>query len=167
MGRARSRVVRRADEGSLRVLWLTITLSVTAAAFSQGLFPAAAFPVDPMVRDVLALFLLCGGLILRWVAIAILGRFFTVDVAIHENHAVVEDGPYRYVRHPSYTGVLIAFLGLGVYFGNYVGLLVIIIPITLAFLRRIRTEEAALTQALGPAYADYCGRTARLIPGLY
>jgi protein-S-isoprenylcysteine O-methyltransferase len=166
-GRSKARVVRRADDGSLGFLWLTITLSVTAAAWSGKLVPFATVPWSPRARDLLALVLLGGGLVLRWVSIAVLGRFFTVDVAIHEDHAVVESGPYRYLRHPSYTGILIAFAGLGVYFGNWVGLLAIVVPITLAFLRRIRTEEEALIQSLGPAYADYCARTARLIPGLY
>jgi protein-S-isoprenylcysteine O-methyltransferase len=166
-GRAKARVVRRADEGSLWFLWLTITMSVTIAAWSGRLVPFAAFPWGPGARDLLALLLLGGGLVLRWVSIAVLGRFFTVDVAIHEDHAVVESGPYRYVRHPSYTGILIAFAGLGVYFGNWAGLLAVVIPITLAFLHRIRTEEAALVQGLGPAYISYCARTARLIPGLY
>lgn len=166
-GRAKARVVRRADEGSLRFLWLSIAASVTLAAFSPVLVPAAAFTMGGTARDLLALLLLGGGLALRWVSIVILGRFFTVDVAIHEGHAVVESGPYRYVRHPSYTGILVAFTGLGVYFSNWVGLLVIVIPIGLAFRRRIRTEEAALVQDLGPAYVRYCARTARLIPGLY
>ena len=56
--------------------------------------------------------LFVAGLILRWWAIIILGRFFTVDVTIEKDHELVERGPFRIVRHPSYTGVLLAFVGL-------------------------------------------------------
>lgn len=167
MGRAKTRVVRRADEGSLRSLWITIAASVTLGMVYASNSRAGAFAMAPMVRDLLAAVLLAGGLLLRWTAIRILGRFFTVDVAIHEGHSVVDTGPYRYVRHPSYTGLLVAFLGLGIYCGNWVSVGMIFVPITLAFIGRIRTEEAALTRALGSGYSDYCGRTARLIPGIY
>lgn len=165
--RAKSTVLRRADDGSLSVLWITIMISVGLAMFSSGLFGWAAFPVSGVVRDILALLLVVFGLSLRWASIMILGRFFTVDVAIHKGQTVVERGPYRYVRHPSYTGILIAFLGVGVYCGNWVSLLVVIVPITLAFLRRIRTEELALLRDLGSSYSAYRSRTTRLIPGLY
>ncbi len=165
--RAKSSVARHADEGSLTILWITIAISVGIAMFSAGLSPWAAFPGSAIVRDSLALLLLGLGLSLRWVSIVVLGRFFTVDVAIHRGHTVVERGPYRYVRHPSYTGILIAFLGVGVYCGNWVSLLVVIVPITLAFLRRIKTEELALLRDLGSEYARYRSRTARLIPGVY
>ena len=56
--------------------------------------------------------LFVAGLILRWWAIITLGRFFTVDVTIEKDHELVERGPFRIVRHPSYTGVLLAFVGL-------------------------------------------------------
>jgi protein-S-isoprenylcysteine O-methyltransferase Ste14 len=165
--RAKSSIARHADDGSLTILWTTIAFSVGLAMFSAGLFGWAALPVSPVVRDTLVLVLLGLGLPLRWASIVILGRFFTVDVAIHQGHTVVERGPYRYVRHPSYTGILIAFLGVGVYCGNWVSLLIVIVPITLAFSRRIRTEELALLRDLGSEYARYRSRTAKLIPGVF
>jgi protein-S-isoprenylcysteine O-methyltransferase len=79
---------------------------------------------------------------------------------------VIAAGPYRYVRHPSYAGLLLAFLGLGVFFGNWLSLGVLMIPITLAVIHRIRLEESMLVSALGPAYNAYCARTKRLIPGV-
>lgn len=165
--RAKSTVVRRADEGSLALLWLTISFSVAAGMFCTGLFPFAAFPFSHLVRDALALFLLFAGLALRWVSILTLGRFFTVDVAIHQGHAVVDRGPYRYVRHPSYTGILIAFLGVGAYCGNFVSVIAVIVPITMAFLQRIKTEEVALLRDLGTEYAKYRQKTSKLVPGVY
>jgi len=116
---------------------------------------------------ILGVALVVAGLLLRWYAIAYLGRFFTVDVAVVADQKVVESGPYRLIRHPSYAGALVAFLGLGICSENYGALLVLVLPVTAAFLRRIAIEEAALGEALGNAYAAYASRTRRLIPWIY
>jgi protein-S-isoprenylcysteine O-methyltransferase len=113
------------------------------------------------------LVLFVAGLILRWWAIIILGRFFTVDVTIEKDHELVERGPFRVVRHPSYTGVLLAFVGLGLSLGNWAALLVILMPIGAAFIHRMNVEEDALSRALGPRYTEYVKRTKRLMPFVY
>ena len=107
------------------------------------------------------------GLALRWWAIVHLGRYFTVNVSIAIDHKVVDSGPYRLLRHPSYTGALVAFLGLGICSGNYGSLLAFTVPVALVFLRRIAIEEAALTAALAGDYTAYAARTKRLIPWIY
>ena len=80
---------------------------------------------------------------------------------------MVEQGPFRIVRHPSYSGVLVAFVGLGLSMGNWAALLVILIPIGAAFIYRMNVEEAALSHSLGPRYAEYMKRTKRLVPFIY
>jgi protein-S-isoprenylcysteine O-methyltransferase len=90
-----------------------------------------------------------------------------VNVAIHSRHEVVDTGPYRRVRHPSYAGALLAFLGLALCLGNWVSLAVVMIPVTWAFARRIAIEEHALANALGSPYTNYMRRTKRLAPYLY
>ena len=107
------------------------------------------------------------GLLLRWWAIITLGRFFTVDVTIEKDHELVERGPFRVVRHPSYTGVLLAFVGLALTLGNWAALLVILLPISVAFIHRMNVEENALSGALGSQYTDYIRRTKRLVPFVY
>jgi len=107
------------------------------------------------------------GLLLRWTAIFTLGRFFAADVAIHEGQLVVSAGPYRHVRHPSYTGLMLAFLGLGVFFDSWLSVAGLMIPITLAVMHRIRHEESVLVGALGPAYSTSCARTKQLIPWVW
>jgi len=107
------------------------------------------------------------GLLLRWTAILTLGRFFTADVAIHEGQRVVSAGPYRNVRHPSCTGLMLAFLGLGVFFDSWLSVAGLMIPITVAVMHRIRHEESVLVGALGPAYSTYCARTKQLIPWVW
>jgi protein-S-isoprenylcysteine O-methyltransferase len=90
-----------------------------------------------------------------------------VDVTIEKDHALVERGPFRIVRHPSYTGVLLAFVGLALSLRNGAALLVILIPIGAAFVHRMNVEEDALSRALGPRYAKYMERTKRLVPFIY
>ena len=153
------------DRGSLRVLWIVIVLSVALAVVCSAYRPTR-FHFPAATRDSIALALIVGGLVLRWTSIMILGRLFTVNVAIQSGHTLVETGPYRYIRHPSYTGLLLAFVGLGVSFGSWLSIGVLVVPITLALLRRIDVEEAALRRGLGEAYTDYCTRTKRLIPGV-
>jgi protein-S-isoprenylcysteine O-methyltransferase len=107
------------------------------------------------------------GLLLRWWAIITLGRFFTVDVTIEKDHEVVERGPFRWVRHPSYTGVLLAFVGVALSLRNWGALVLILVPIFVAFVHRMNVEEEALSRALGERYAEYMTRTKRLIPLVY
>ncbi len=163
--RADSQSAKREDRGSMRLLWLAIALSVTSAVGSQWVVSARVPFPSGLVR-VLAFSLLLGGLVIRWASIVTLGRLFTVDVAIQQGHTLVQLGLYRFVRHPSYSGLLLAFLGLGLFFANWLSLLVLMVPITLAVINRIAKEERALLVALGPSYAAYCARTKRLFPGL-
>lgn len=158
--------VAHADGHSLRVLWMTILASVVVAVFAPALVPAAHSQLLENIYPLgLVLFVL--GLALRWWAIVHLGRFFTVDVAIAADHRVVDSGPYRWLRHPSYTGAIVAFLGYGLCMCNWVSLLAVAVPVTLAFVHRIAVEEAALHRALGEAYGQYAARTRRLLPFVY
>jgi protein-S-isoprenylcysteine O-methyltransferase len=154
-----------ADDSSLKVLWVTIMLAVTAGMLAASRVPGAAIPGRAVFWTGCVLFGL--GLALRWYAIVYLGRFFTVNVAIHSGHEVIETGPYRLIRHPSYAGALLAFLGLALCLANWCSLVLIIVPILWAFGRRITVEEAALASALGAPYLQYMGRTKRLVPFIY
>jgi protein-S-isoprenylcysteine O-methyltransferase Ste14 len=112
------------------------------------------------------LLILCG-LIVRWIAIATLKQHFTVDVAIGKDHRIIKTGLYRFIRHPAYAGTLLSFLGVGIYFSNYLSLAVIFVPICAAFMYRIEVEEKALADAFGEEYRSYQAATKRLVPGLY
>ncbi len=95
-----------------------------------------------------------------------LGRHFTVDVAIRRDHKLLERGLYRFVRHPSYSKLLLAFLGLGVAYASRLSLAFLMAPIAWAVIRRIAREEQVLHAARDPAYAAYCARIKKLVPGL-
>ena len=164
--RSRSKTGTKQDRSTLGIIWLVIAVSIMSGVFVAQNFQAAALPHGRMFATA-GVVLFVAGLILRWWAIITLGRFFTVDVTIEKDHELVERGPFRIVRHPSYTGVLLAFVGLGLSFRNWAALLVILIPIGAAFIRRMNVEEDALSRALGPRYAEYMKRTKRLVPFIY
>jgi protein-S-isoprenylcysteine O-methyltransferase Ste14 len=107
------------------------------------------------------------GLALRIWAIAILGRSFRMTVEVDAGQSVVVRGPYRWVRHPSYTGVLLIAAGLGLAGGTWPGLVLCLVLPAVAMLLRIRVEEAALTRVIGDPYRAYQSRTKRLVPGLW
>jgi protein-S-isoprenylcysteine O-methyltransferase len=164
--RANAEGARGRDQGSLRLLWIVISISIFLSFNIAYAFPAAHMGAAPALCY-LGVVLFLAGLVLRWYSIIHLGRFFTVNVAIAADHRLIDTGPYRFVRHPSYTGALLAFLGLGLCLDNWASLVVMIIPVVLVFLRRMQVEEAALLQGLGEPYRSYMSRTKRLIPSIY
>ena len=164
--RSRSGTGAKQDRSTLRVLWLVIMASVAAGVFVAGCWPAAALP-DGRMLALITIVLFVAGLVLRWWAIITLGRFVTVDVTIETDHDLVERGPFRVVRHPSYTGVLLAFVGFALSLRSWAALLVILVPIGAAFIHRMNVEEEALSRALGRRYTDYMRRTKRLVPLVY
>jgi protein-S-isoprenylcysteine O-methyltransferase Ste14 len=95
---------------------------------------------------------------------AMLGRFFSGTVGTQEGQFVVENGPYKYVRHPSYTGALLILIGLGLAVQSWGAVLVLILLFSLAYGYRIHREEKALISELGEEYIEYKKRTKRLIP---
>jgi protein-S-isoprenylcysteine O-methyltransferase len=103
------------------------------------------------------------GLILRIWAVVILGRWFTWNVTVQPEQVLVTEGPYRVIRHPSYMGAWLVFVGSCVLLRSYVAALVASILLLLAFLRRIRHEES-LMLATFPEYKAYKETTGSLIP---
>ena len=140
----------------------------TTAALGIGLafgFPDAAIKSGRTAVFVAGLVLMLGGMALRWYAVGVLGTSFTVDVATRPGQAVVESGPYRWIRHPSYTGGLLTLLGVLVCCCNLASLVALVFALG-GYSYRIRIEEEALANDLGAPYRDYMRRTKRLIPFL-
>jgi protein-S-isoprenylcysteine O-methyltransferase len=164
--RARGVKAERRDRGSLLLVVAAITAGILAA---QRLRDGAVAPIVLATQSRLniALAFLVAGMIMRWWSILTLGRYFTVDVAIQHSHEVVQGGPYRWLRHPSYTGALIAFAGVGLAFGDWLAMIALLVPVIAAIMYRVRVEERTLVGALGANYAEYSARTKRLIPGIY
>jgi protein-S-isoprenylcysteine O-methyltransferase len=165
--RAGSGKSQLADRGSLALLWTVIAVSVMAAYSLGGALPALDFGALRPVARALGIPLFAAGLAIRWYAIIYLGRFFTVNVAIAADHRLIDQGPYRYIRHPSYAGAMAAFLGLGLCIGNWASVALLAAPIFAVFVWRMHVEEAALLHGLGEPYRHYMRHTKRLIPKIY
>jgi protein-S-isoprenylcysteine O-methyltransferase len=153
------------DRGFRSRALVVFLLSNIVAIPCLRFFPVVSF--GTYLTSCVGVALLSFGLLLRWWSIIHLGRFFTVDVLIAADHRVVDSGPYRLIRHPSYAGVLLIITGVALCFGNFVSALVLIVPNVALLMRRMRIEETALSQGLGEPYRAYMSRTKRLIPGIY
>jgi protein-S-isoprenylcysteine O-methyltransferase Ste14 len=152
------------DKNSLRMLWLVIGSSMTLGVFAALVF----FPkVQFISLGWIPLVVVGAGFLLRWIAIFQLREAFTVDVAISKTHQLKQDGLYRLVRHPSYTGLLLIFLGISLLLHNWTSMFLVNVPVIIALLYRIRIEEEALCEAFGQLYREYMQKTKRLIPFLY
>lgn len=157
----------RRDRGSHFVLVASIVAGVAAAFACTSAVPRAGFG---SVRDALfwaGIVLMFAGVGFRWYAIRVLGRFFSRDVATRADQTVVDKGPYRLVRHPSYSGGLLTVLGLGLALGNWVSLLVLLAASLVGYAYRVHVEERALCDALGAPYREYMKRTRRFVPYLW
>jgi protein-S-isoprenylcysteine O-methyltransferase Ste14 len=111
--------------------------------------------------------LMFAGMALRLYSMTVLGRYFTFQVAVHTDQPVIEAGPYRYIRHPSYTGALITLAGLGLALGNWVGLVALLFFMSVGYADRLPIEESALVASIGKPYEEYMRRTHRLVPYVY
>ena len=155
----------RRDRGSLMFLWALLGATIYGAAQLRFLKIGGMPERNTLFWVGLALILI--GILIRATAILTLRRFFTVSVTIQESHELIDRGIYSVVRHPSYSGSLVSFLGLGFAFGNWLSLGLVLIGALIGFAYRIRVEEAALTDHFGDRYRTYAARTKRLIPGIY
>jgi len=115
----------------------------------------------------IGLSLLIIGILIRGNAIRGLGKYFTGIVQIKDDHILIRTGPYKYVRHPAYTGALLAHLGLGLSFSNWFALGFSTIPFMAVAIYRMQVEERALQEAFGSEYVAYSQTSKRLIPGIY
>ncbi|WP_226011074.1 methyltransferase family protein [Halomicrobium salinisoli] len=155
----------RIDRGSFRVLWAATTGGTAVAV----LFPFAGVGQvgAPVLSFWLGIALMLGGFLFRMYAMLTLGRLFSHRVAVKDDHEVIVRGPYRWVRHPSYTGAIVTYLGIGVVTGNWVSVCAVLAGALAGYGHRIRIEERALRAELD-GYEAYAERTPyRLVPGIW
>jgi len=159
--RRRGRATRvKKDRGSGALIIFTVLVSIILA-LSLGYAGVGPLPDWVFYPGI---FLMLLGVFLRQWAIAVLGRFFSLTVRVAEDHRVIDKGPYRLVRHPSYSGVLITFIGLSLAVQSLGALLVLLSVFVVSYGYRMRVEEKALLAELGEDYSNYMKRTKRLIP---
>lgn len=140
--------------GSARVLTMLIAVFVPSMWHSIGPWTAAA------------LLVFVAGIALRLFAIRTLGRFYSHQVRTLDEHAVVGSGPYRWIRHPSYTGMVLAHLGFILFFCSAASVLAFSLLLVPSIVLRIVVEEQALMSRVS-GYADYARERKRLVPLLW
>ncbi len=153
------------DRGSLVAVVAGLAAGGAAAGWLSAKAPAWEIP-GSWFLFVLALCLMWTGIALRQWAVWVLGRFFTVVVRVADDQHVVDRGPFAWVRHPSYTGLVLTLAGVGISIGNWLSLVALVVLSTTGLLVRIRVEEEALMSTL-PGYPEYARGRARLVPGLW
>jgi protein-S-isoprenylcysteine O-methyltransferase Ste14 len=161
----RSRGDLRQDRWSGPVLLGGVLIAVLVGARLAARVPGATITTGQPVVFTLGVTMALAGVAFRQYAVATLGRFFTTRVMTQPGQTVVESGPYRYLRHPSYSGMLLTILGVLLCSTNWLSLACFVLALP-GVAYRIKVEEGALIRALGGPYRDYMRRTPRLVPFL-
>ena len=155
------------DAGSLQfILWVTgfaLIASFPIAFWRQTQLPPGSQPAVFWV----GLLMLVGGSLLRRHCWRMLGKQFTGDVKATATQQIIERGAYGWVRHPSYTGAILMFSGIGLALGSWASFSILLASSIVVYSYRIVVEERALLAALGEPYRAYMHRHKRLIPFLY
>ena len=107
------------------------------------------------------------GLALRVWAARVLGRLYTRTLRTIEQQRIVQSGPYHMIRHPGYLGTMLMWIGAGLAVLNWIALAVIVVITVSAYIYRVQTEEAMLTQAFDEEFITYRAKTWKLIPFIY
>ena len=167
---ATGRRARARSEADRRTYWViqaaqlgALAVAVTAPRWASGLNIHTA----TAALAAIGLVMMISATALRVWSVLTLGRFFDRSVTVQGDHRVGTSGPYRWVRHPSYTAVLVAFFGFGVGQANWLsGAVTLVVP-TVAYIRRMSVEERELCEELGDDYRDFIATRKRLVPGVY
>jgi protein-S-isoprenylcysteine O-methyltransferase len=155
------------DRSTRWILVLASRIGFLAALAIAALAPGLRVYADNWWTLGLGVAIVFVGVVLRAWAIVTLGRHFRREVTIEPGQRLVRRGPYRVLRHPSYTGLLLAITGFGLAVGSWVGAAVGLLILFLGTVPRIRVEERALAEAFGAEYEDYARSTARLVPHVW
>ena len=160
-----ARTRTEARDPSWAWMWVGALAGLALAFVASG--AGARLPGPRWLPLAVGLALLVGGAVFRYWSVRTLGRFFKVTVGVADDQRVVDEGPYGVVRHPSYTGMLVVYLGIGAALDSWISVAGAFVPLLLAILNRIRHEERVLRRDLGQPYEAYARRTRALVPGLW
>ena len=162
-GNSREQATKIGGGGRRLAAWPFLIAASAMMYLSPHLFPAAAIRPAAVAFGI-GLAITLTGLVLRGWAVKTLGEYFTSHVAVSAGQPVVTAGPYRLLRHPSYTGLLMVMAGIGLASANWIGFAAMaLLPLT-GILWRIHAEEQALLAALGAPDRAYAAQHKRLVP---
>jgi protein-S-isoprenylcysteine O-methyltransferase len=162
--RTSRRSVERRDGGSFWVLHVGIAVGCVLAFTLCRYRPFGITTRLGLWAPYAGAALVLTGLGLRWWAVRTLGPLFTRDVRVEERQQVVDAGPFRWMRHPSYTGLVLELAGLGLAVRSSLSFVLIVALAITTVLYRVRIEERALVDSLGDEYVRYARRVRRFVP---
>ncbi|MEW5821315.1 MAG: isoprenylcysteine carboxylmethyltransferase family protein [Cyanobacteriota bacterium] len=155
----------RDNNTEIQIIWsVYIILLLTICEATYLRFPESVYWNIFTTVSLIAIIL---GLVLRSWAIYTLGKFFTMNLSIQNNHRIICTGPYKYLRHPSYLGAFFVYIGIPIFLHSWFSLLVAAVILPMAWFRRIHYEEKMLIEEFGEEYLSYCKSVKRIIPGLW
>jgi protein-S-isoprenylcysteine O-methyltransferase Ste14 len=163
LGNGRQEATKVGGAGRRFTAWPFLTAASAVLYLAPPLVPAAAIR-PAAVAFAIGFVILLAGLVLRGWSIKTLGAYFTASVKVSTDQPVITAGPYRMLRHPSYTGLLLIVTGIGLASANWVGLAGMALLTLAGLLWRIHAEERALLTTLGDPYRAYAARHKRLVP---
>jgi protein-S-isoprenylcysteine O-methyltransferase Ste14 len=152
------------DRGTYPVIALGIAASMS---FTLIVFLYGIGGYLPVWTTVVGLGVAAVGLGIRAWALRTLGRFFTMPITIAVDHRLIQNGPYRWLRHPAYTGGFLTAIGVPLTLGSWVGAVGTVVFCIGVYAHRIQIEEGVLRARFGKEYLEYSARTSRLLPGVY
>jgi len=155
-----------------RVSFLLVLLTEVGLIVTIGVASFLSYDMREDNYDILlgriqyiGLFVMLIGIIFRQWAIKLLGKNFTTSVHLKENKGLMNKGIYRYIRHPSYTGMLLTLIGLPLAVGAWFAAIIVTIVALIAYTLRIKEEERMLIKKFGKEYIEYKKHTWRFFPG--
>lgn len=154
------------DRGSYHLVGVAVAAGAVATALATAKVPTAAMGGQPAPL-ICGFFVAWAGIALRWWSFHTLGSYFTFRVQTSADQPVITAGPYRVLRHPGYSGMELALLGIALMYGNWIGLAAMAILPMLGLVNRIRVEENALENDLGDSYRQFAATRKRMIPGIW
>lgn len=148
--------------------WLPLVIAIALIGpgdwFGSSWLHARMYPASAAIAVLGALLTLLGVAFACW-ARYVLGRNWSSVVQVKQDHELIQSGPYRWVRHPIYTGLLLAFFGTAMAIGEWRGAICVAI-VAVSFWFKLKLEERWMRENFGVAYESYMQRTKALIPGL-
>lgn len=156
----------KASWGSEVLFRVIVAIGALVAGVLSGVAQSATIRPTAVAAWV-GLVLFWGGISLRLWSFQTLGRYFTLTIQTSSDQPVIANGPYQLIRHPSYAGLLLVIVAVGLFIGNWWSLVCLSVAMAGALVFRIRVEERALMQNLGDGYRDYAATHKRLVPFIW
>jgi protein-S-isoprenylcysteine O-methyltransferase Ste14 len=159
------KIVSKGDKGSLRILLICISIgyllsfAVAATKFGRIYYWNYLFVIGLIISAM--------GLAIRIISIKTLNKYFTYSVTEVANHEIVENGIYKFIRHPAYLGQILIFTGISISLSNWISIILMLISVMIGYINRIHIEEKFMLEQFGSNYLSYQKRTKRLLPKFY